>query len=367
MLKKSMIALLMSILLILLVGCGANQPNGHNNSNSAANAKDTNSAEAPNESETADSEAQQEEKIEGTLNFYTSQPDADAAKLVEAFNAKYPDVKVSIFRSGTEEVISKIQAEKLAGSIQADLLLVADAVTFEILKEQDLLMSYQSKELKGIPAEYADPDYTYTGTKIIATALAVNTDIVKEIPESWNVLISESAKGQAMMPGPLYSGAAAYNVGVFTRTEGFGWDFFEGLKANDMVVAKGNGGVLKAVAGGEKAYAMVVDFLVARAEQEGSPVKLIYPKEGVPAITEPVGILKNTRNAAAAKAFVDFILSEEGQKMQSELGYTPIRSGISAPAGLMGIDEMNVLSADINELYKNREQDKEHFTTVFGE
>ena len=84
--------------------------------------------------------------MEGTLDFYTSQPDADAAKLVEGFNRNIPDVEIEIFRSGTEEVISKIQAEKLAGDVQADVLLVADAVTFESMKEEDMLVEYQSEE-----------------------------------------------------------------------------------------------------------------------------------------------------------------------------------------------------------------------------
>ncbi|MDK2811911.1 MAG: iron(III) transport system substrate-binding protein [Petrotoga sp.] len=318
-------------------------------------------------SQEAFSSAQQSStpEISGKLNFYTSQPDEDAAKLVDAFERKYPKVEVNVFRSGTEEVVSKIRAEKLAGSIQADVLLVADAVTFESLKEEGLLLSYKSKELDAIPENMVDKDYTYTGTKVIATAIVVNTNKVKELPNSWFVLTDEKSKGQAMMPGPLYSGAAAYNVGVLARTPEFGWQYFEDLRKNEMVVGRGNGGVLQAVATGEKSYGMVVDFIVVRAEKEGSPVKLIYPKEGVPVITEPVGILKETKNEAAAQAFVDFILSEEGQKLQAEIGYIPVRRGVQPPIGLKGIDELKVLEADITELYQNREADKTKFIEIF--
>ena len=76
------------------------------------------------------------------------------------------------------------------------------------------------------------------------------------------------------MPSPLYSGAAAYNLGVLTRQDNFGWEFYEKIQANDVQVTKGNGDVLKGVAGGEKDYGMIVDYLVARAAQEGSPVAL---------------------------------------------------------------------------------------------
>ena len=85
------------------------------------------------------------------------------------------------------------------------------------------------------------------------------------------------------------------------------------INSNDVTVTKGNGDVLKNVASGEKDYGMIVDFIVARAKQEGSPVELVYPTEGVPVITEPIGIMKDPENEVAAKAFVDFVLSEEGQ------------------------------------------------------
>ncbi|HZG87205.1 ABC transporter substrate-binding protein [Paenibacillus sp.] len=364
--RKHVLLLLSIISMLTLAACGASQTATTGAGGEQPAASPQPQAQEPAPAEETQEEAK-EEAVEGTLSFYTSQPDADAEQLVQAFKEKYPDVEVSIFRSGTEEVLSKLQAEKMAGSVQADVLLVADSVSFEILKEQDMLLSYESKEHANIPAEYVDADRTYTGTKVIATAMAVNTNMVQQIPDSWQALLSEEAKDQAIMPSPLYSGAAAYNVGVFSRTEGMGWEFFEGLKANNMVVTKGNGAVLKAVAGGEKAYAMVVDFLVARAEQDGSPVKLVYPNEGVPAITEPVGILKDAKNVPAAKAFVDFILSEEGQKMQAGLGYTPIRPGVEAPAGLKSIDEMKVISYDIAELFQSREQDKEKFVSIFGE
>jgi iron(III) transport system substrate-binding protein len=305
--------------------------------------------------------------VSGTLDFYTSQPDTDATELVNAFKEQHPDVEVNVFRSGTEEVIGKVLAEDQAGDVQADVLLVADSVTFEGLKEQDLLEPYESGELEAIPEEFIDPDHTYTGTKVMATVLAVNTDKAEQLPESWAVLTDTASKDEAIMPSPLYSGAAAYNAGVFTRQDSFGWDFYQSLKDNGMSVVQGNGAALKAVQSGEKTYGMVVDYIVANAKAEGSPVDLVYPEEGVPVITEPIGMIKDTDNEEAAKAFIDFVLSEEGQKLASELGYTPIRTGVDAPEGLKSIDEMNVLSAPLDELSSGREDDKREFKELFGE
>ncbi|WP_394121947.1 ABC transporter substrate-binding protein [Planococcus donghaensis] len=311
--------------------------------------------------------AENGEGISGTLDFYTSQPDADAQALVDAFKEQNPEVEVSIFRSGTEEVVSKIQAENQGGNIQADVLLVADSVTFENFKAEELLLAYESPESEAIDEAFVDPDGTYAGTKIMATGLIVNTNEVTDLPTSWSILTDEATSGQAVMPSPLYSGAAAYNLGVMTRQDGLGWEFYESLRANDITITQGNGAVLESVATGEKNYGMIVDYLAARAKSDGSPVELVYPEEGVPVITEPVGIMANTENEDAAKAFVDFILSEEGQQLASELGYTPIREGVEAPEGLKTLDEMTILDAEAVELLETRDEDKAEFGQIFGQ
>ena len=149
------------------------------------------------------------------ITLYTSQPDTDVAAMVKAFNEKNPDIKVNVFRSGTEEVISKIEAEKQAGATGADVIFIADALSMEKLKGDQVLAQYESPEGSDVPSQYVDPDHYYTGTKIISTGIAINTDKVKTDPTSWNVLTSADAKGTAEMPSPLYSGAAAYNVALF--------------------------------------------------------------------------------------------------------------------------------------------------------
>lgn len=315
----------------------------------------------------ADSEADSGDSgTEGDISFYTSQPDEDANALVEAFNEEYPDINVSLYRSGTEEVVSKVQAEDQAGSVEADVLLLADSVTFESLKEQELLQTYESPEAGNIPEEFADPDHMYYGTKAMATVLAVNTNEVEAMPDSWTDLAADAAAGQTVMPSPLYSGAAAYNAGVMSREESLGWDYFEDLAANDVTIVQGNGGALQSVASGEKSYAMVVDFIAANAKAEGSPVELVYPEEGVPVITEPVGITAASDNAEASQTFVDFILSEEGQTLAADMGYTPLRDDVEVPEGLKTMDDLQMMSEDVRTLLESREEDKSTFSDVTG-
>ena len=78
--------------------------------------------------------------------------------------------------------------------------------------------------------------------------------------------------------------------------------------------------------------------------------------------------MQSTEEEEIAKAFVDFVLSQEGQELQAELGYVPIRKGVQAPEGLKAVDEIeNVLTADMKELFENRESDKEEFDQLFAQ
>ena len=301
----------------------------------------------------------------GTLRLYTSQPETDAAQTAAAFEAAYPGVTVETFRSGTEEVISRFLLEAEAGAPQADVLLVADAPTFEILKNRDLLESYGSPNAEAIDPAYYDPEGFYYGTKLIATVIVYNTDLVSDPVSSWNALAG--LENEVAMPSPTYSGAAAYNLGVLTRTEGIGMGFYEGLEQQGVFLTQGNGAVFRAVAAGEKPYGMMVDFVPIREAQAGSPVAVVYPEEGVPAITEPVGIVKDTPNREAAEAFVDFLLSQEGQELAAELGYLPLRDDVAPPAGFPNLSDVTILSADNAELAETRDADKEAFATLFGE
>lgn len=308
------------------------------------------------------------EDLAGEIEFYTSQPDIDAEQLVAAYNELFLNVTVNIFRSGTEEVVSKINAENEAGQVLADVILLADAVTFESFKEEDMLLEYISPEAENIDEQYLDADGMYAGTKIMTTGIVYNTENVEEAPTSWEALTGEAGLDQVVMPSPLYSGAAAYNLGVLTRSEGFGWEFYEAIHANNPMITEGNGAVVENVASGQKNYGMIVDYLAVRNANEGSPVAFVYPEEGVPVITEPIGIMATTEEVEIAQTFVDFVLSQAGQELQAELGYAPIRTDVDAPEGLRKADELDiVLDADMNELFQNREADKEAFSNLFAE
>ena len=116
---------------------------------------------------------------------------------------------------------------------------------------------------------------------------------------------------------------------------------------------------------GEKSCGILVDYMANRSKNDGAPVEFVYSEECSPAITEPIGVLKDSRNQEAAEAFVDFVLSDEGQELAASIGYTPVKEGVAAPEGLKSIDQIKTISADTKELYSSRDADKEKFSEIF--
>jgi iron(III) transport system substrate-binding protein len=301
-----------------------------------------------------------------TLTLYTSQPDRDAAQTVAAFTKRNPGVKVEIFRSGTTEVMNKLTAEFAAGDPRPDLLLIADAVSMEVLKRGGRLLAHSGADVANYAAGAYDPDRTYFGTKLITTGIVYNT-AAKTKPASWRDLAAPDVKGQLIIPSPLYSGAAAITVGTFARTDGLGWPFIESLKANQAIAVAGNGAVLKSVASGEKAYGVIVDFMALNAKQKGSPVEFVFPREGVTAVTEPVAILRTTKNEKAAKAFVDFLLSVEGQELAVSQGYLPAHAKVQPPVGFPDPGDVKLMAMDAAAILAALDEDKKRFAQLFGQ
>jgi len=304
--------------------------------------------------------------VEGTLTLYTSQPNNDAQQTVDAFMAKYPDVEVTFVRDGTTMIMARLQAELEAGSSPADLLLIADSVTMEGLARDGRLMAYPEADVSAYDEAIQDPERMWFPTKLITTGIIYNTNAPMQ-PTSWNDLLSEEARGQVAMPSPLTSGAALIHTQAIVANLEQGWDYYEQLAANGAQASGGNGGVLQSVAGGEKMYGMIVEFLPIREKAKGAPVEFVFPEEGVSAISEPVAILANTQNPEAARAFIDFLISREGQEMAASQGYMPAHPDVTAPEGFPALSDIEILPLDPAAALESAEADKETFADMFGQ
>lgn len=306
----------------------------------------------------------QAQTVEGKLVLYTSQPNTDAQQTVDAFKAKYPKVDISFVRDGTPRILAKLRAEFEAGAPQADLLLIADSVTMEGLKKEGRLEAYDKADVSAYPAGIHDPAKAWFATKLITTGIVYNTKAPLK-PTSWLDLAKPEAKNLVAMPSPLNSGAALIHTMTLTGNLKDGWGYYEKLKENGALAAGANGDILRQVATGEKLYGMIVDFMPIREKAKGAPVEFVFPSEGVSAVSEPVAILKGTKNPAAAHAFIDFLLSKDGQEVASKQGYVPALASVALPAGYPARGEIKLMAFDAAKALAYSDAARKRFSGIF--
>ncbi len=125
--------------------------------------------------------------------------------------------------------------------------------------------------------------------------------------------------------------------------------------------------MFQSVAGGEKMYGIVVDFLPIREAAAGSPVVSVFPEEGVSAVTEPVAIMAGTDTPEAARRSVDYLLSMEGQQLAASQGYLPAHPDVAPPPGFPDRSGITVLGYDAAEVMATQEALKTEFADTFGQ
>lgn len=304
----------------------------------------------------------------GTITLYTSESEDQVNEMVADFNVVYPDVQVDIFRTGTGEVIGKLQAEMEGGEIQADLIWFADLDFFRMLAEEDMLLEYAP-----VGGEVVEDTYHYFGNKahevrFIFNIVAYNTTLVETPPTGWKDLLNPEYKGRIGMASALYSGGAFTNLGTLVNQPDMGWDFYEKLNENEVVVGRGNGGIGTSIASGEFVMGQLIDFMARDLKNSGSPVEMIWPEEGSVVIPTPVGIYKNTDNPEACQAFLDYLYSDRGQALFVKQNYLSVLPGAPEPEGLEPYPEggLNILVPPLEFIAENREELSQKYEELFG-
>jgi iron(III) transport system substrate-binding protein len=305
-------------------------------------------------------------EAKGKITLYTSVPQPIADKIQSDFQTRFPGVTLDIFRSGTSEVVAKIMTEKTGGEIIADLVWVAEPSTYEDFKAQDLLLKYTPTEAATLSDEMKDKDGYYYAGRLINMVIAYNTATDPK-PTSWKDLLSPAYKGKLAFPSPLNSGAAEGAVKTLADHPNFGWKYFDDLKANGAKQASNNSTLRDQIASGEFKVGVLLDYMVREVKPKGAAIDFVWPDEGAVFIPSPIAILKTTKNPAAAKAFLDFVLSKQGQETMVKLGFfIPVRADVTPPEGAPSLDKIKRLATDWKAVTRDRQATKDKWTELFG-
>lgn len=291
------------------------------------------------------------------ITVYSAGPGSLIEKLAAGYTAKTGN-KVEVFLATTGKIMARIEAE--AANPVVDVLISASWDTATDFAGRGWLVSYTSPNAANVPASLKTDTAVAQG--VSALGIVWNPKSGTPKPAEWEDLTKPEYKDLVNLPDPAQSGASFELVAALQGQKG--WDLFKDLQKNGAAVAGANAEALNPVLQGAKAAVFgAVDYISLAGKAKGESVEVIFPASGTVVAPRPAMILNWSKQQDQAKAFIDYMLSDEGQKLVADTYLMPARSDIKANRPLMS--DLKVLSIDSAAVYLKRKETLQEFGTIF--
>jgi iron(III) transport system substrate-binding protein len=240
----------------------------------------------------------------------------------QEFEAKY-GVTVNYVRMSSGEALARIRAEK--SNPQFDIWWGGPLDSFVAAEQEGLLEPYDSPSYVNLidPAKTKDPDNTYAGIYMGSLGFATNKEWLAknpgvEAPRSWQDLLKPEFKGQIMVAHPSTSGTSYTAIATILQLMGEekGWEFIQQYAGQISQYTKSGAAPAKFVGQGEAAVGIVFSHdIVNEIDNNKAPLVLTFPEEGTGYEIGGMGIIKGAKHPDLAKAWFDWALTAEAQKL----------------------------------------------------
>jgi iron(III) transport system substrate-binding protein len=254
------------------------------------------------------------------LTVYTALEDDQIKTYLTTFKAKYPDVKVNIVRDSTGIVTAKLLAEK--DNTQADVVWGLAATSLLVLDQNTMLEPYAPKGVERILADFKDKNAVthWVGIDAWETAFIVNKVEMEKrklaIPQSYEDLAKPEYKGLITMPNPSSSGTGFLTVSGLVQLKGndAAWDYMNKLHNNIAMYVHSGSKPAKLAGTGEYPIGISFGYRGIQEKKAGSPVEVVFPKEGSGWDVEANALMKKKVVKQVAKDFLDWAITDDVMK-----------------------------------------------------
>lgn len=276
-----------------------------------------------------------------TLTVYTAL-EADQLKAYQAgFEAEHPGIKLKWVRESTGIVTAKLLAEKAAP--QADVITGLAATSLLILDKEGMLLPYAPKGVEKLSKAYVDNAKvpSWVGMDVWGATICFNTVEAAKLglhkPESWSDLLKPEYAGKIVMPNPASSGTGYFDVTAWLKLFGEegGWAYMDKLHANIAQYTHSGSKPCKQAAAGEFPIGIAFEYRAAKLKAGGSPIDLVFPKEGLGWDVEATAIVKGTKNLDAAKVYADWAASRQANELYEKNFAIVAYPGVAKPDALI--------------------------------
>jgi iron(III) transport system substrate-binding protein len=294
-------------------------------------------------------------KKEGTLSWWTAHYALPAAERQrDAFQAKYPGVKVEMQRK-TAQVLFRQLDQELRASIKpsVDIFDSTDEAHYVDLKKRGLLAKYRPSGLDQVPAdlrklENADDYYQLGALGFVLINYNSQKIAQADVPKTWQDLLDPKWKGQIALGHPNFSGY----VGnwVLAMNDKYGWKYFDDLKKNNPKIAQSVNDTVTSIQSGERNLGAGPDNFSLETKAKGVPISIQYPTDDSIIIVSPTGILKEAQHPNAARLFANFRYGKEFNEALVKSFNLPLRTDVAPAAGAKGVADVKYYRNKISRL-----------------
>lgn len=304
-------------------------------------------------------------KREGKVAWYTSTPVEAAQKIANLFQAD-TGIRVELFRSGGSAILRRFAQEMAAGRVAVDVLTTSDPAASAEFAARGMFVAFRPRNFDKIPDAAKDKDGRFIAQRLNMLAMFVREDKVApaDLPKTWKDLTDARYKGKMVMPDPSFTALQLMVVATLSKT--YGWEFYEKLRANDIMIVQGHQQVEDMLKRGERVIAAEgLDSYAYDDRKSGIKVATIYPVDGTFAVPSPTAIVKGGPNPNAAKAFAEFMIGDAVQTMFPAEGHYAARVDMPPPEGNPPLGSLKLISVDYDEIQRNEAKVKDHFNDIF--
>jgi iron(III) transport system substrate-binding protein len=265
-------------------------------------------------------------KKETSLVWYTSTSTEDIKRLFDVFNKKYPFIKTEFYNAGSGALFNRIVNEARVGKVFFDLVSIRGVETYQLLKG-GFLQPYLSPESSAYAPGFKDPKGYWVDYFDSYNVIGYNTKLIPKqlTPRSWEDLLDPRWKSKIALDDEMYSWYAAISVA-------WGRDraqrFMTALAKQDIQMRSGQTLIAQLIAAGEFPMGIVLAHRIERMKEQGAPIEWVTTLDPITVSLHPIAIAAKAPHPNAAKLFIDFVLSKEGQQIVLAMGRTPARPGI---------------------------------------
>jgi ABC-type Fe3+ transport system substrate-binding protein len=267
-------------------------------------------------------------KKEGKIVVYGAQVPQAMEGVHKAFKAKY-GIDVEYWRGSSTQVAERALSEFRAGKPGYDVVEGNRGVQL-IMRDEGLFAKYVAPSSEKFPAKFKEKDGMITPWRALPISILFNTDMVKpnDAPKTFDDLLAPKWTGKITMPDPTRHTTTAQFLWNLSKFKGDKWlDYVKALAKQKPILVESLAPVTTTIIKGE---APVGITYIKYIKQYKGPIGYVLMDKY---LTDPnyMSLSVKTTRPNAARLYIDFICSAEGQKAAADEGEFPMLPGIVPP------------------------------------